>query len=315
MYKSSIFKIASRGSTQWKDNTSTILDKIKQEGFDAIPLEWYWWDVPTIRVEAAAVKDPETVVGLYVENAEGLQDIDKYPNLIKLEYCSSNRRKVPAAIAKAKQLRYLQITCEQITALPYEIAQLKQLKILDLGRVDKLKDITALVGSSIKAIAMSCYTKGANISDWTPLEQTSIEYLELSDIELHYLGKTWGNLPQLKELKGEIRFQKEIDALTALHPLEQLEIKQITSYKEENKITNFNRLFANQTALKTLVLGVDEYFEDYSGLSHLIALEQLRVNIPCYDNPQKCDWIDTPKEIAKLQKLEELHVVACRATD
>lgn len=305
---------------QVSSNRKAILQTkiLAKRGLEKIPLSWCKNSekIPTYSMNELDKVDKDQVYGLYLEKTADLKNLHQYPNLVRLVFCNSSVTKISTNLKKATQVKYLQLSCENLRALPKELAELSNMQVLDLGSSEKLTDIAVLAHTpQLLELDIADYSNSNSIKNWDALKNTSIEVLKLKGIEIHYLGDTFSHLPQLKKLTVEVRFQKELEQLAGLPPLTDLSIELRNSYKETNKIANINALLHQQTTLQYFHLRVDEYFSDYTGFEALSTLTYLYLDIPNYSDVHPCDFLDFPAVLGNLTQLVELHITTFKGDE
>lgn len=289
----------------------SVARRLQGKKLNEIPLGWYGDDTKIPHFPIETVKDPELVYGLYVETAGDLKKIGQFPNLISLIYRNDRITTYPKGMSRAKQLRYLQLRCPNVTDAPEFLKNFKYLKKVELVDFDQPESIANLSNCTrIQSIVIRSRKPRGPLAGFEALRFLPLIELDVRALPMVGTAEPFGLFRYLKELQVTLRSGADAALLSGLTQLDRAAIK-IVNCDETDPISDLNTFFAEQTELVSLNLKSDIDLSDYSGLSNLKNLKTLRLDIP----EDGTSFQEFPESIGTLENLEELQITAFKAGD
>jgi len=221
---------------------------------------------------------------------------------------------LPKEIAELKNLKKLYLNDNQLSDLPKEIAELKSLQTLDL-RNNQLSDLPKEI-AELKSL-QELYLSSNQLSDLSKeiAELKNLKKLYLNDNQLSDLPKEIAELKslqtlnlssnQLSDLPKEIAELKSLQTLNLSYnklsdlPKEIAELKNLqTLYLKKTQLSDLPKEIAELKSLQYLDLSYNQLSDLPKVIAELKSLQTL--------NLKKTQLSDLPKEIAELKSLQTL---------
>ena len=210
---------------------------------------------------SAAMKNPESVVGLDLSHSS-VSDLEKtLPQFINLEYLNlsdAHLTRVPNAIVKLTKLRYLDLSGNDIKYLPEDLVFVKTLEELRLDRDLKLDTEQALKIAAKLPRLTALSLRGDSLSTLPEsiLEMPQLRRLNIGDNPLTELPAKFAMLKTLEELyldrEVKLNFKQAFKVLGQMKNLRILHIEDNRLKVLPNdlsKISSLEELFVARNSL------------------------------------------------------------------
>ncbi|KAL3697970.1 hypothetical protein R1sor_012046 [Riccia sorocarpa] len=184
------------------------------------------------RNQAVTLPSPLVLLGISGSTGNLVLPVEAGKNLVLLNcYCVSNLRRLVSSTACTSLVKLVLTSCEKLYELKHWLAQLQQLRILDIERWSGKGDWLVSLGKLTSLERLALRGRGSR----TPFELppafgqlTKLQYLSLDECEVSYIPTSFRNLTSLRFLRLEIGDRQVIP--NVIGNLQQLRVLKIKSW-------------------------------------------------------------------------------------